>query len=438
MAKNISKSYLSVVLVFIYWISYENTFFFEAGSFGPIAVFIANFIKLVIPVVLILMNGIPKFPIKSHVFYYVFIFCLFIFYALLPTLVSGDLVEYLKLFPRLIFFIAILKLFHKIENIVLLSKLIIGYVVFTFFQHVIGYTFRVLNIDLGVIEYGNLMWHGPLGVFGNLNIVTSFFGFPFIQLRGFWNEPSNASGAIFSTYFLVKFLNEYCDQKLPKFVIVVVLLAGFLTFSLIGFISFFVAFLYGVYFEYKRSRNFLKFIRYSPIFILLLLYIFSRSILANGKNDNEFLLAITGAHKIVDKQDVDVSGGRFDVINGDIKTLQKYPFGIGVQNVIGKVQGIVPGNVIAENISASAPIFWLVLTGYLGLFLLLLRDFFLFRVGWINTKYSKQVQYLFQAFLCFFIQNLSYGTFMTGYYFILSGFVLAFIRKKNESNLVLR
>lgn len=438
MAKNISKSYLSVILAFIYWISYENTFFFEAGSFGLVAVFIANFIKLVIPILLILINGIPAFSKKSHVFFYVFVFCLFLAYALLPTLVTGDLIEYVKLFPRLLFFVAALKIFREYDNIILLSKIIVGYTVFTFFQYIIGYTLSVLNIDTGMIHYGNLMWHGPLGIFGNLDEITTFFGFPYIQLRGFWNEPSNASGAIFATYFLTKFINEESKTKLHKYVPVIILMAGFLTFSLIGYVSFLGAFAYGLYFEFKRSKSLIKVLRYMPVIIILVLYVFSRSIVSNGKVDNELILAVTGAHKIVDKEEIDVSGGRYSVFLDDLNTVSQFPLGIGVQNVIGKAQGIVEGRVIAENISASAPVFWLVLTGYFGLFLLLFREFFIFRVGLLNSKNSKNVQYLFQAFLSVFIQNLSYGTFMTGYYIVLSSFVFGYIETRVSNDNILK
>lgn len=428
MIKNISKSYISVFLTFIYWISYENTFFFEAGNFGMFAILIVNFIKLGIPILLFAINGIPILSSKSHVFYYVCFFIFFIIYALVPTIISGDLIEYVKLIPRFIFYITALKIFQKLDNIILLSKMIIGYVFFTFFQYIVGYFLTTLNIDSGIINYGNLMWHGPLGILGNLDIITYFFNFPYIQLRGFWNEPSNASGAIFATYYLTKFINNQNRLKLPRYIPKIILLAGIFTFSLIGYISLLGAFVFGLYSDYKRSNSLSNFFKYLPIIAILLLYIFSRSLVSNGNINNEFILAVTGAHKIIDKEEIDVSGGRYNVFIDDINLLKEYPLGIGVQNVIGKAQGKVSGKVIAENISASAPIFWLVLTGYVGLFLLLFREFFLFRLCIINSKNSVNLQYLFQSFLCVFIQNLSYGTFMTGYFLVLSSFIFGYFK----------
>jgi hypothetical protein len=433
-AKNISRSNLSVLLTFIYWISYENTFFFESGNFGPLALFITNFIKLGIPHILLIINGIPIFSKKNHVFFYVLVFILFLAYALLPTLATGDIIEYLKLFPRFIFLVTALKIFREHKNILLFSNMVVGYVVFTFFQYIIGYTLIVMNIDIGMVINGNLMWYGPLGIFGNLTKVTSFFEFPFIQLRGFWNEPSNASGAIFATFFLTKFINAETKTKLPKYIPIIILIAGFLTFSLIGYVSFLCAFTYGLYFDFKRSGSLYKILRYLPVLIILVLYVFSRSIVSNGNVDNELLLAVTGAHKIVNKDEIDVSGGRYNVFIDDLNIVNQYPFGIGVQNVIGKAAGLVEGRVIIKNISASAPVFWFVLTGYIGLFLLLFREFFLFRLALFNSKNSKSLQYLFQAFLSVFIQNLSYGTFMTGYYIVLSCFVFGYIGTRFSNN----
>ena len=75
--------------------------------------------------------------------------------------------------------------------------------------------------------------------------------------------------------------------------------------------------------------------------------------------------------------------------------------------------------------SASAPLYWLLLTGIPGLFLILSREAVLLVSSRALLRRHPRVLPLIQALIVVMVQHLSYGTWMNPNYFVLAAMVLA-------------
>lgn len=412
-----SSNTLALLLIFINWIAYEWVFFFYPLEYGgPILLLLTYLIKLVFPILLVFRVGIPSFDLLNkypHIGLYIIFFVFFLAWAIIPTMFYGDFIEFLKLLPRLILFLGTLMLFIKNpDTISYYAKLILGVVLLTLVQYIGNYFFR--NYE---------SWSsGYKFIFGSINSGMYFPGIPIPVLRfhGFWNEPSNAAGTAFSSFFFARYLFSLQSNKIWRYASYCSLISGFLCFSNAGYLAFGSALLFGAFFTHsqKSFRSFLKFTAIIGVTsILLLTAIFGRKYVADNYADNDYLRAFVGLREINPQIDFNTAySGRIDLVDMTLSEISKNPLGKGIQ-VTGS-EGI--------DSSASAPIFWLYLTGILGLILILSRESIVFSSAIKLAKKSHSLTYLVQAWIVILIQHTSYGSWMNPNYLIATAAVLSF------------
>jgi hypothetical protein len=199
------------------------------------------------------------------------------------------------------------------------------------------------------------------------------------------------------------------------------LVAGFLTLSNAGYLAIGGS-IFAIYFlETGRQKklNFVKQFFFLFLGIILIWFsLFSRSYFSSQSTEFKLIYAISGANMTED-DNYDPSSGRVDLLEDALKTTSK--------NIIGA--GIQPTDAKGLKSSASAPIFWFVMTGFPGLFLLILMQFALFAK--IRSKISENHSLIFlvQALIVVMVQQLVYGSWMDPNYLILTSAVLISINK---------
>src|ERR1043165_8453901 len=85
--------------MFLYWQMFENIVFFFAAEYGgTLFLVITNALKLLLPFALLAYTGLPSLRVlvRGWSGLYVFFFCAFLAWAIVPTAVSGNLIDYLK------------------------------------------------------------------------------------------------------------------------------------------------------------------------------------------------------------------------------------------------------------------------------------------------------------------------------------------------------
>jgi len=417
---------LIVYLIFLYWLMYENIIFFNAGEGGVGFQSITNLLKLLIPIVLLALTGINARLAKAgnSQFYLVF-FSLFLIYIGIVTAIFGDLAEWLKLLPRCLFFYIVLSFFHKSPaSFYLYAKLVISYVLFSFVQYIFTYFTGAYNNPVEFFGYSS---SGLSGLFANITSIMYFpaSSVPIVRLAGFWNEPSNASGSAFASFFLAKLLFAHGYSKLWNYASYACLIAGFLCFSNVGYLSFGIACFVSIANFYRSNLKLRDIFFIATIFIVALFFVLlvflGRSFLAASNNQNYIMRAIVGLRDTA--PNADVYGGRFDLLSNTLSYLSANPFGKGLVEISSTTNDLL---------SASAFVYWLLIGGLTAVLLIIFREFALIHASLSLIKTSRASIFLVQALVVVMIQHLSYGTWMNPNYFILAGAVLAFSTKKTN------
>lgn len=416
--------------IFLYWQIYENVVFLYPENFGGIAFLgLVYFFKLAFPILLFVyasINGlvIPK-PLEVKI--YIFLFLAFLMWSVVPTFIWGDLLSWIKLLPLIFFFCSALSIFIRRPHIVLfVIKLIIAVSIYSLFQY-------MSVIITGIYESrvpGSISLTGPLGLFGvtSGNFYLPGLDNPIIRLSGFWKEPSNASGVNFACFFLARYLYKIENKSKWYYISFVSLIAGFLSLSNTGYLAFACGGLVSVILNFRRfsvGQKCVSIVLFTPILMgLLWLALFSRSYLSSTKSENNFLLAIAGVRvNSYDDSNYDPSSGRLEllesVLEGGIKSIT----GEGVQQVGDNSKLVVP---------ASAPFFWLALTGYIGFVLIILREIFVFLgILRLNKLHITSI-YIIQAYVVVLVQQSIYGVWMDPNYLIMVAFVLSLLSIKSK------
>ena len=279
------------------------------------------------------------------------------------------------------------------------------------------------------LEPGSKKLTGPFGLFGvtSGNFYLPGLDSPIVRLTGFWKEPSNAAGINFASFFLSRYLYKEELKNIWKYVSYVCLFAGFLTLSNAGYLAIGGAFLVGYILRFHlqtiRTKVVIIIFVTPMVFLLLWLALFSRSYFSKNQVENNFMLAISGVRvNTYDDPNYDPTSGRLELLEKS--------FAIDIESLIGKgVQKV--GDDTKLVVSASAPFFWFTLTGYVGLILLLLREFFV----WISflkfRKYDQKYIFLIQAYIVILLQQSVYGVWMDANYLIFAGFVFSIIYSKS-------
>jgi hypothetical protein len=424
LAGRISVDSVLAIVVFVYWVAFENSLFtysLEVG--GPVFYALVNAIKLVLPFGLLFITGLPpvRMLTRGSVSIYTTLFVLFLAWAVVPTVLTGDIGTWLKFADRFVFFIGAVALWYKRPAaFAVFAKCMILYVLLAFAQLILVYATRSYY-DFNLI--GHHYFAGPFGVLGNVS--GRFFlpgiRFPIVRLCGFWNEPTLAAASAFAAYFLGRYLVATGDRPIWRVASRACLIAGILTLSNAGYFAFGVALAIGLVFGGSRfdvlrlrfnGRRILQFAVLVPIVGLLVFVAFGRSYFAERAGSSVWLLAVVGVRSTATLEDP--TNGRIELLQTAIETTKSNWAGVGVQTV-GE------GGITS---SASAPIMWLLLTGVPGLLLLLGRELALLSAARTLVRRRPECMCLVQALAAVMAQQSSYGTWMDPNYLVLASMVL--------------
>ncbi len=409
------------LLIFVYWVTYENVLFFYASAVGGgLLLALTNGVKLLLPVCLLAYTGLPgRSLIRSNASGpYVLLFGAFLLWALVPTLIFGDPVSWLKLVPRYLFMLSCMNILAAYPAAFrVFSKGVVLYVLFALFQWA-AVTLAGGGVEIRVIG-GGVKMAGTAGLLGNVtsSMVMPGVGMPIYRLSGFWNEPSNAAGASFAAFFLARYLATTTDGRLWGWLSYGCAASGFLALSNSGYLAFAAALLVGVALRLRSARlsGLPATVTIVATSVLLAsVALMGRSYVAEGLADSPWARAVTGVRDL-STQTVDPFGGRLDLARNTIESVSSTLIGVGVQDIGGR------GGIDA---SASAPLFWLLQTGIPGLILLLAREAALLAAAVALARRQPKTIPIIQALVVVMTQQLIYGSWMNPNYLILAAVVL--------------
>ena len=407
----------AVVLIFIYWITYEHFIFFRPDYFGFVFTALTYAVKLLLPVVLIWYTGINLSLLRKGVSsLYVSIFTAFIVWIGFSTLVNGDMLRWLQLIPRLVFFVVALNLFYKKPQAFhFFAKLMIAYVLFALLQYILTYVFS--GYDNQVIEPGGFKTSGIYGLYSNIASMMTFPGmqFPVIRLSGFWNEPSNAAGSAFSAGFLALYLQTQYEGRW-RGIAKLCFLSGFLALSNAGYFAFSLGVLAWIFLG-KKSTNSLNLILLKVSMSVLAIFIvwlafFGRKYVQSNEIDNAIIRGLVGLRGAGVE---DVYVGRFFLLQNIIEFIGNNPMGSGLLQSASDVKN-----------SASAIVQWFFVGGVLGLVLIVLREIVLYAAAIKLAQKEYGLVFIVSALVVVMGQQLSYGSWMNPSYLILAAAIIAF------------
>lgn len=408
------------MFIFLYWLAYENVVFFYSAEFGGTAFFLfTNVLKLVAPLCLLAYTGLPSVQTftRGRTAMYLCLFGVFLLWGLVPTVVSGDPMSWLKLLPRVAFFLALLTFFSQRPlAFALVAKFIVLYVLLALVQYVLVYLTRAYESP---IASPNGLMAGPFGILGNVTSMMTFPGAPiaFVRLSGFWNEPSNASGNAFAAFFLARFLAATGHGQSWRRASTPCGVAGVLAFSNAGYLAFGCALLAGAITTGSGvggARRYLRGVLLLPIGLALIVIVFvGRSYVVQNLADNPLARALTGARDL-SADSFDPTNGRLDLIRATAESAESSIIGVGIQEVgSGGIDS-----------SASAPLYWLLLTGIPGLALLLARETVLLSSAHSLAGKAPGGLPLAQALVAIMAQQAIYGSWMNPNYLVLAAMIL--------------
>jgi hypothetical protein len=147
---------------------------------------------------------------------------------------------------------------------------------------------------------------------------------------------------------------------------------------------------------------------------LLGVVVFGRKYVADNLSDNVWARAITGVRDEPADRAFDPTAGRVDILNLTLEQVGEKGIGVGIQ-VVGS-EGITA--------SGTAPLYWLLLTGLPGFFLLMGRDIVLLLSARSLVRRLPPLLPLAQALVAVMAQHLSYGSWMNPNYFIPAAMIL--------------
>ncbi len=409
---------LATLLAFLYWVAFENVVFFFAADVGMGFWLFTNVIKLSLPLALLAYAGLPptRMLVQGPVSLYLALFAAFLGWALVPTLISGDATAYLKFLPRLVFFVGLVSLFStRPAAVTLFAKLVVVYVLCALAQWVLLYA--TAGYDRAVVT-PFATFAGPFGLLGNISgrFYLPGISVPIVRLAGFWNEPSNAAGSAYASFFLARYLYQHTGKRHWRWASFGSLLAGVLTFSNAGYLALGAGLIVGMVLGTSRLtvRSALRFGVIVPLGVLLIFTaLLGRQFVAANLYGSVWARAFSGVRG--DDPTADLTSGRVDLAKSTLGSARSTLIGNGIQTW-GE------GGIIA---SSSAPLLWLALTGIPGFLLLAGREATLWVGARAAVARDAWTLPLVQALAVVMTQQLSYGSWMDANYFWLAAAVLA-------------
>ena len=379
-----------------------------------------NVAKLLIPGLLLVLIPIRQAPSKAFRLFILF-YLLFTLWGLAPGIVAGEFVEtslvWVRFLPRFVFVLLVgLYFLRQPEAPILVMKILVLIAGLT----VVQFCILVPSILFDLVEGFYLpgpnpaLYFGPWGILGNQTAMMSFSGLsvPVFRLTGFWLEPSNASGFLFAAFFLARVIHEIEKKRFWRIMSYVCLAGGFLCLSNAGYLAIAIPILFACLFM-KKSGGRLAYVVILTALALGLAYfaVRGRSLVNESYSNSVELKALAGARA---GTDVDASSGRIELLQKNLDLILTQPFGIGMK---------ISGEGHYEDASGSAPVQWLAYTGFLGLVLLLMREYQIVMIAMKYSRGSPIIMGVAQAWLAMCVQHLVYGTWMTPAYLVLCALV---------------
>lgn len=412
-------SWVYVFLIVFYCMLYEWVGILEIGALQPGV----TALKISIPVLIILVSLPQNFDVHPAKASLVF-FALFMVWSLIVTILFRSenyigILQWVKFCFRFLFYIGIcLYLVKRPQCLMPIMKLLVIIAVCT----VIQYVFLEILSYMDLIDFANLetarggRYYGPFYLLGNGTAEFShWYSVPKFRLTGFWLEPSTASGFLFMSLFLS--LALYTVTQKIRWILagVACCVGGFYCFANAGLFALGWSMLAGASVAILGKKNIKWSIVLACFSIFLILFsLLGRAIAMKYFPTNKPILAMTGVRGILKvslSKGADISVGRIDAVKEASKTTAISPFGIGLG---------IPGNDGDRPVvSSSAPFYWLLYTGIIGLLILLLRELSLIIAIKKCIFHSSFLIKIFQAWLVLFFQNMIYGTWMTPLYLLL-------------------
>jgi len=408
-------SFLIIVYIMLYeWGVFEADILHQAVSAA----------KIIIPLLLLVLIPVRKSDSKAFRLFILFYLC-FMIWALAPGIFAAEfqdtLLTWLKYSPRFLFvFLVGLYFLRQSEASINVMKLLVVVGVLTVIQFFLLVPAVLFDVAAGFYIAGvRGMYFGPYGILGNQVAVMSFPGlrFPVFRLTGFWLEPTNASGFLFAAFFLARVIHGVEKKLYWRIMGYLCLAGGFFALSNAGYLAIATPILFACLFMKKSGGKIVYVILLTSLALGLAYFaIQGRSLVAQQYGGSTALRALSGQRE---GTEVDPYGGRVQLLQKNLDLVISNPFGIGMRVSGEGTEGSY------EEASASAPILWLAYTGFIGLVLLLLREY---QVMLMAVKYSREsglVMGASQAWIALFVQHLIGGTWMTPMYLVLCALVIS-------------
>jgi hypothetical protein len=388
---------------------------------GDVLLPAVNVAKLIIPVLMLVLIPIRRAPSRPLRLFFLF-FLLFMIWGLVPSLLAEQFQEtvstWLKYASRLLFaFLVGLYVLRQPQASLQLMKVLVTISVLTVIQFLLLVFFYSLDMAKPFFISGITAIHyGPYGLLGNQTAVQSFaeIPFPIFRLTGYWFEPSTASGFLFASFFLARIVHGVEKKFHWRLMSYVCCVGGFLALSNAGYLAIAAPMFFAALFMKKAGGKLAYVVILGLLSLGLAYFALQGRVLVNEKYASSGeLKALSGARA---GSEIDPYGGRTDLLQKSWEVLTTQPFGIGMR---------VPGEGYYEQASASAPVQWLTFTGFVGLILLLLREYQLLRTAIRYARDSPLIMSAAQAWIAICTQHLVYGTWMTPFYLILATLVIS-------------
>lgn len=417
---SVHATYLWAVGIFVYFLVYELVFFFYPGAY-PLLDQFSKIIKLGFPIILVLVFGRRSYPLiikDQNASHFLFFFILFLLWAGISSATNSQeaLREWLKVIPRFLFFIGTLSFFLSVERG---TTIVLQLITLFALASVVQYALLITSGEYHTPEIAS--WGGahagPGGVLGNISSRIYIAGREhiFVRLAGFWNEPSNASAVLFSSFFFARWLGLSRYAHIWNAISWIVLAGGFMCFSNAGYLAFGSALIVGSVFSIDKKLGHIATIPLVLFGLFLVGFAFwGRVIVSEIYSGNKILNAIVGIRNSTDiaRSDIeDTYNGRIPLLLSAFEVVSMRPAGIGLVPLGEHGGPDVP-------ISASSLVMWYTMTGLPGLLLLLCRESWVWRICITHARNNIQTRFLCQGYIVIAVQQLSYGSWMNGLYFI--------------------
>lgn len=377
--------------------------------------------SLKLALILTLCMLIPAGKVRyRQLFIFLLLFTLFIVWSIVPCLISDSIAESMQLWVQMVtkllfMYLVGIYLMRNRKAALLILKFIVVVAAFTLVQFIV----QAIIIYLGIAEaaQGDGFW-GPFGLLGKPPIQINFLHTTTIFLRftGFWREPSNASGFLLASSFISFAIYSVENLKKWKIIGLACLIGGLACISNAGYIALVAACLFGIS-SYRIKPKIFKFVLVTAFIPLLLLALYGRALVYDHYMDNNLLRAMVGLSQSVTGEEIDFdpSGGRIELFQKTLVVVKENPVGIGLR---------IPGGGFKEDVSASAPIIFLLFTGPVGLIILLVVETYILIWAFRFSKRSQFTRRVSQAWVVVLAQNLSYGNWMSTMFLFLSVLIL--------------